>query len=259
MKRNYEETRNMEEALYNGELHSRFILKHLQEWIEDGEPNVIRCAAHGCYLTNKSRLLSLIVSKLLYVVTIGDIFEASEKYKKFSTSDDLEHQMNTIGASIFGSYDEMKEFLNITIIMRCKDALCFAIRYLQQLDRKFNRKSSILETASKSNERDVRLYCAYALDDYLPLYLTGDERIRKVINYREMLKYKWENEYTDEQKDFINSLCNEIVSGNISLCNLLMFCKEGFFDGHYQGSVFENNHTPRDNYDEDLWYIRSSS
>ena len=255
---NYEEYKKLKDELYDGKIDREFVQLHIQEWIDNGNADVIDCVSHGCLLTKDAYLLSVMASKLLGVITIGDICKSNDKYINIKTMEELEKQMDELGTSILdSSFEELVEYANKVVIERCKDALYVIIKYLQKLDNEASRHNLILDEAAKCKNRDVRLFCAYSIDDYLKLYEQGDERIKKVIMYRELFRYRWENEYTENQKDFVDILVNEIGARRLKMevFPMIVDYPEGYVNGHYSGPVFKEGKTKNLKLDEDLWLI----
>lgn len=144
--------------------------------------------------------------------------------------------------------EEKIEECNTYIKYSCYNAIRKCIKKLLELDN----TSILIGFLMKCDDDNIRRYLVYEVDDYSTFLNDDNERIKKIATIRNNFDYMWNNEFSSEDKDVVNSINDLISTQAIELWDGLV-AQEDKKLVEFKGSLIKNQRTGYISFDRDIF------
>ena len=260
---NFEEKQKLLQKIDSGNYDDAFIIGNLFEWIKTNKVELLTHAIYSCHQNKRISLINHIALVLLTILENKDEIDAISDLFNFKniSIEEFRNKIKEFGVYPSdidtASYEKLSEFANEIITRCCEIALKQVILSYHELEKEgyegYHNKISHLLCQSKN--RNIRIYCCSILDNYSQFENDSDPRVRKIVQIRKDFKEKWENEYTQDQKELISYLAYNIKINNIQMYDGLVGKeKEDEMLAKFSGKVFKNGETDWLDFDEDIFH-----
>ena len=237
---------NLYKEILDGKMNTDSIREIVLNCIETNDVDLLNSvmgdSTFMCGQQLSGLIINTIVSTLWDIVDSGNVFASMESFKDITLEDLRERikRMNSIPGNLeSASFDELANYVNNRVFVpRAVSIIKNAICLMLELQQYTNRFDNTLNKLGACRNVDVRAFCCGHFKNYSNFKCDKEESVRNVAQFRDDFYNKWDN-YSDEQKNFIEDMAKKFTDGYICYTIFPMYLETGELAGCFKGDMFE--------------------